>query len=80
LGGSQPLIARLALRTMESFRDSIGRSEALDRKSVDVESFVVEDWLCHLHPFEQDSVALSMSTVALSTSTGKNHSDARTMI
>jgi hypothetical protein len=54
LGGSQPLIARVSFRTMESFRDSIGHSEALDRKSVDVESFVAEDWLCHLRPFEYE--------------------------
>jgi hypothetical protein len=54
LGRSQPLITSMTFRTIEQFCDSIRSGDVFDRKSIDIESLVVKDWIGHLRPFEYE--------------------------
>ena len=44
----------MSFRSVERSRDSIRRRDIFDGKSINVESLVVEDWLCHLRFFEYE--------------------------
>jgi hypothetical protein len=38
----------------QRFRVAIGRGDILDRESIDIESLMIEDWICQQCPFEYE--------------------------
>jgi hypothetical protein len=51
LCSTQPLIASMSIDARQRFRGSIRIRDIVDRKSTNVESFMVEDWFGHQGPF-----------------------------
>lgn len=51
---SQPLITGMTFRTIEQFSDAIRNGDLFDRKSIDIESLVIKNWIGHLRPFEYE--------------------------
>ncbi len=52
LSGSEPLIASGSIHTRKSFCNAVRECHVLYRKTIKVESFMIENWFVHQSPFE----------------------------
>ncbi len=54
LGCPQPLIASRSIHTGKSFCNAVRKCHVVNRETIYVESFMIENWLVHQSPFEYE--------------------------